>query len=199
MIKLVTVAEVKTRLVSSLTGVDALVEQGIEAAQYRIESALACRLDKDTYEHVFYLDDTVHNGIQPGKRFRLFLECGFVVEDSITVSAGEDPDDLEELEDTDWSIDLEKGVVYVKNTYVGQYVKVEYSAGFELVSSTVTPTPPGWLKEAILSYVPVVFNMSQPSNRSDEAEKLDAMSAEHAMAIINAHTRNVGFTLAACY
>lgn len=48
---------------------------------------------------------------------------------------------------------------------------------------------PDWLQEAILAYVPVVFDFGPKTKRDPEAEKGYKVSGEHAMAVLSTKTR----------
>jgi len=68
----------------------------------------------------------------------------------------------------------------------GKFVQVTYTAGFIATLNpppdplpnpvpdptyTITPTPPDWLVEAILAYVPAVFEFQQPTNQAAKGEQ----------------------------
>jgi hypothetical protein len=82
------------------------------------------------------------------------------------------------------------------------YIQVLFTAGFagEVLDETEDPptivTPadpiPDWLYEGILSYTPVIFNISQTTNRSDAAGKVYATAGDSAMAVIAPYLRKKG-------
>lgn len=198
MISLVSVQDVKTRMgiSDSMLGVDATITSCILSAQLRIESELDSKFDKQDKKNLFYLDQTYHNGIIHGGMFRLYLQSGLVVGESVKVYTVSGPTTSSTggtlLGAEDFWVDAQKGIVYVHEKYASNYILVEYTSGYEAGA-----TIPDWLKEAILSYVPVVFNFSQPHTKDTKALLSD--SSSHALAILIPYRRNIGFTIRFSY
>jgi hypothetical protein len=72
----------------------------------------------------------------------------------------------------------------------GKWVVVTYSSGFD---STTLAQVPDWVTEAIVSYCPVIYDVGQPTNRSQEAEQQFKKAAAHSNTILAPYKRNIGF------
>jgi hypothetical protein len=87
------------------------------------------------------------------------------------------------------------------------YVRVQYQSGFTGVLQDTDDSPPtqkvaaeaipDWLYEAILSYVPVIFDSSQVTNRNAEASAQYRKAGDHAIAAVAAYVRNKGMSFRA--
>lgn len=191
---LITVAESKARMAISalLTEVDPGVESAIRASQIRIASEYGSELHKRTDNNdVFFLDFDSFSGIQPGGVFKLQLSNAFVEEASLVLTYGDAWNRTSTpLPEGSYEVDLVRGIVIVAAEVAkDMYVQAKYTSGFE------TPDQlPEWLKEALLAYVPVVFNFGQPTNRKDEAKDQARLSGDHALACLALYRRNTGFT-----
>lgn len=197
-VRLVTKEDVKARMAlsNSLLGVDATIESALTAAHLRVETEYDTRLTKGTYVDTFYLDPTMHNGVQPGGMYRLQLSKAFVrvapyPEDDFGILQGFTTAN-EEVSEGIWRLDATRGILYVPTTFDKRFVQVSYSAGFD---DGEEGSAPDWLKEAILAYVPVVFNFSNPANNDPKQEKMNRQSGDHALAILYPYKRNIGFCL----
>ncbi len=173
-----------------LEGVDESLESAIIASQLRIESYLDSKLDRSEYTDLFYLDKDAHSGNQPGGLFRCYLTTGLVDPDEDIVvnarSAWNGDDTL--VPASYYKMDATKGVLYIDATYADQYLSVAYTAGF-----TKGTESPEWLQECILAYAPVVLNFSQVAKTTVAVESGYRTSGDHALAVANPYTRNVGF------
>lgn len=84
------------------------------------------------------------------------------------------------------------------------YVQVQYESGFTgIVQNNAVSPPtqttaaediPSWLYEAIMSYVPVIFDSSQVTNRNQEAQAQYKKAGDHAVALLSPYMRNLGFS-----
>jgi hypothetical protein len=203
MVKLVTVQEVRDRMAldPELLGVNNTIASALKAAHLRVETEYDTRLSKGTYTDTFYLDPTMHSGVLPGGMFRLQLRNAFVrqapltVTNAFTVLEGfTSPQDA--IDGTVTVLDAMRGILFVPEAYSKRFVKVTYEAGFE---DAEKDSAPEWLKEAILAYVPVVFNFSNPGNNDPKQEKMNRQSGDHAMAIVAPYRRNIGFCIRPVY
>jgi hypothetical protein len=188
---------VKSRMAigDDILGVAPFIESAIGAAQLRIGVELDSNLQFQESEDIFHLDPGVFNDVVPAGLFRLKLRSGLARKDlALTITSGRAWNECNEPLDitTAGKVDYIRGIVYVdQRMYSDKFVKVAYSSGYEDSDIEIVPD---WLTEAILAYVPVVWNFGAPTNRNDEAEKGARMSGDHAMAIVSPYLRNIGFT-----
>lgn len=191
---LITVAESKARMAiaANLTEIDPGVESAIRASQIRIASEYGSELHKRTdNDDVFFLDVDSFSGMQPGGVFKLQLSNAFVDKTSLQLTYGGSWDNCSNpMPDGAFQIDEVRGIVLVDaGSMKDLYVQVKYTSGFDAPDQL-----PDWLKEALLAYVPVVFNFGQPTNRKDEAKDQARLSGDHALACLALYRRNTGFT-----
>ncbi|ATS92324.1 hypothetical protein DLP05_010 [Stenotrophomonas phage vB_SmaS_DLP_5] len=203
MVRIVTEADVRARMALSndLLGVTATIESALTAAHLRIETEYGSRLAYGVGDDTFYLDSVIHNGVRPGGMFRLELKHGFVRDAPVVVETAFSQNSLwanpaEPIANTSVTVDAERGIVYVPESYQNRYVRIQYEYGFKDDEGDLAPD---WLKEAILAYVPVVFNFSNPGNNDPKQEKMNRQSGDHALAILAPYTRNIGFCLRPVY
>lgn len=191
MIMLVTADEVKARqgLNENLLGVNDTIESMVIGAQLRSEVEYGSVFDKQARADTFLLDESMHGGVQPDGYFRCRLKQAFLRADPApvysvgdTVAAGESVDGV--------VVDAVRGVVYVPKSYAGSYFKFEYTAGFEDPEEA-----PVWLKEVILSIVPLISQQSMPTNRVKEAVDVRKEVVDHVNGLLLAQKRSIGFLL----
>lgn len=197
MVMLVTVQQVRDRMAldPQLIGVNPTIESAIRAAHLRIRTEYDSELQKRSNVDTFWLDSVIHNGVRPGGMFRLYLNHAFTrVAPAVKVEAGSTIGELAEI--GDFQIDRERGIVYVPERYEDQFVRITYDSGFGTGEENSAPE---WLKEAILAYVPVVFNFSNPANNDPKQEKMNRQSGDHALAIVAPYKRNIGFCIRPAY
>jgi hypothetical protein len=189
----------------TLDGVQEVIASAIEGAQLHIESVLDSKLTIQAYTDTFFLDSEAFSGIQPGGLFRLQLSSGFLRSGAaftITSAASWNMVDAVSVDTSLYSVDLVRGLIYIDaSAYSEKYVRVAFTAGFTPISlaNDVTQLPAAeamdWLQESILSYVPIIFDVSQTTNRNAEAEAQYRRAGDHAMAILAPYMRNSkGFT-----
>lgn len=185
-------AKARMAIASDTLGIDPAVESAIKAAQLRVEAVLDSSLERREYTDVFHLDPEYFMDVTPGGLMRMQLSTGLLRSDvPIEVLTGRAWNTCTEPLDTALSsLDPVRGILSVdRQALQGMYCKVSYSAGYG-----AQDTLPEWLVEAISSYIPLVWNLGQPTNRSAEAEAQARLSAEHAEAILSRYHRNIGFT-----
>lgn len=176
-----------------LEGVDDSLESAIIAAQLRIEAFLDTNIDKKTNADTFYLDKDSYSGVQPGGLFRLYLRNGLVQDSpAFTLSYGSTWNGIATaIPITDYFVDAVRGICYVDNKWGDFYLKAGYTSGYSKASEI-----PDWLKEAILGYAPVVLNFSHTaSDTAKETQEGYRASGDHALAIAQPYTRNIGFMI----
>lgn len=138
-----------------------------------------------------------------GRYLRVLCDSGF--EDGLT------PTDTEGIDDYDEDTAYTVGQKVVFNDAVWRCIqnavaKDDYAN--PPVVAEAPPDPTHWvldfvpmeqismdLYEAIMTMVPVIFNNSQASNRSNEAEKMYKTASEHAYALLQSWVRIKGFSL----
>ena len=190
---LVSVDNVRSRmgLDESIEGSQELIESAIRTAQVRIQSEYDSNFQLETRKDLFYLDPDAYSGVRPGGLFHLCLKNAFVLETPpLTIQWGWDWRTLETANVEDYLlIDREKGWVFLDDHhYQGRFISVSYKSGFSNKDEV-----PDWIAEAILGYVPVVFNFAQVTNRNAEAEAGYKTSGDNAMAMLVRNRRNTGF------
>lgn len=137
----------------------------------------------------------------PDDLLRLKLRNAFVTSGSVELKFGNAlPDVINHtgtvVPTSDYTVDFERGYIYLALDYDDQYVSVKYSAGIQFPAGTPPPDVtdvPAWLQEAALAYVPVVLNQNQTTNRSPEMENTLKLLTAHASAIVDPHVRNIPF------
>jgi hypothetical protein len=87
-----------------------------------------------------------------------------------------------------------RGIVYVDTKYGDAFFRVTYTTGFDKASQL-----PGWTREALLSFVPLIINFSQVTNRNAEAAGLYKSLAAHAQSVYAPYYRNLGFVTRAIF
>lgn len=173
----------------ALQGIEDSLESAIHAAQLHIEAIYGSRLSPTSNSDIFFIDPTYFSGIAIGGLYRLLLTNAFVKPSSLKVSAGDSWNSTTtEVPDTDYKLIADRGVLLLDKSYADKHIQVVYDSGFDSPAETYD-----WVKEAILSFAPVVFNFGQTTNRNDEAEKGYKASAEHAVAVVSPYRRNTGF------
>lgn len=161
------------------------LESAIQAAQLRLESELETVFKVLTTSDLFYLDSKYHGGLIPNDLLRLRLKNGFL-SGIVSVFYGELWSTANiPLPSIHYTLDTGKGLIYLDKSYKNYFVKVTYTSGF----NTNTEVPE-WLREAIISYVPMILNTNQTTNRNAEADNTAKLSETHALAVIRPYLRD---------
>lgn len=195
MIQFVTNDKLRARLGISieLDGLTDLMDSAIMSAQLRLEGFLDTPLQKSTRKDVFYLDPSLHCGVIPNGVFRLRLSQAFVDPDSIVVKAGSSVSEQETVvPTTDLFLTdnyLMRGYLSLAAAWEGQYISVDYSAGYDADNKD---TMPEWLSESILAYSPTILKFSLPQGDGNQS-KAYGLSADHALAVAAPYNRSLGF------
>jgi hypothetical protein len=108
---------------------------------------------------------------------RMRLSQAFVEADTVSVASGDTLELVVAVPSTDYVVDHAKGIIQIKEDYVGKFITVTYNAGMK----TADVAPP-WLAEAILAYVPGVLNTMQITNREEGEEAATIKQAEELVA-----------------
>ena len=178
----------------SITANESALESAIIAAQMEVERALMTLLSERQNSDIFHCDASLNAGVQLSGFYRLRLRNGFVrvnLTQPMTLLSGTTWNNVTSIvPSTEYYFDASMGVIYLSKNYDNQYVKVDYWSGF---SSQIEL--PDWLREAIISFTPSIFNFAQPTNRSAEAEKQFQMSQDHARAVLAPHIRNIPYEI----
>jgi hypothetical protein len=202
----------RMQISDDLEGVETAVKSALQGAQEHVQAVMPADLQIRTWDLYFFLDLDAYSGIQPGNRFILELPSFFIRQDMALVV---------EVSDT-WGgtvtaipvgqrfVNFEKGQLLIDNSYGDKYVHVTCTTGFledavlvaEDIPNGITEERgiepiPDWLTEAILSYVAVVFDSSQTTNRSRDASETYKKAGDHAMAVLSPHLRKKGFAFRA--
>lgn len=140
----------------------------------------------------FFLDRLAYP-IIPNGFFRLRLKRGFVKESSVVMLNGVLVDTIDGTfdEPTDVKIDAERGVIHVAQIWADNYVQVTYDAGFDSDNS-----PPDWLREAVLAYVPTIVNREVPQRGQG---KISPAPAEPYAIMLSSHMRGIAFHIRSMY
>jgi hypothetical protein len=151
-----------------LPEVNDAIARGLTAAHVFFSSVLGTSFEESlARKDVFFLDSALHP-VRPHFQFRLRLTQAFVKPGSVSLFyAGSrrdvlDPSMAAAISSTEYYVDTEKGIVYLDDlgsdsfttsgvSYRDKFVRVDYDAGF---GATTGVTPPEWLKEAILAWLP---------------------------------------------
>lgn len=190
MVDIVSVEDVKTRmgLPDNLLEADDAIESALISAEEYISGIMDSALQYSTGRVDTFLIVKGNFPVIPGGMFRLRLRQAFVESGSEVITVGSSPSELSALDSTAYRIDLERGIVMIDASYVGQYIEVTYNAGYQEGT-----TIPDWLREATLAYIPGVLNTMQITNRDDEYKATLDESKKLASGILDIHMRGAAF------
>lgn len=196
---IVTVAEVKARMSvpSGLAGADPTITSAITAAQHQIEAAYDTSIPKQALTAVFFIDGDAFSGIAPDGIHRLYLPNGFIRKDTVpVVTSGSKWNSCEDVVPvTDYVFDYARGIIKIDEKYREKYIKFVGETGFNAADETA----PSWLKEAILGYVPRVFDWGIKTDSDADSTEAYKASADHGLAVLSPHARNIGLCHKAVY
>lgn len=205
-VKLCTVEDVTQRfsLPTGNTDLEETITSSFSAVAEYLQEHLSTPLDKaDNTIDYFHIDAKKWCDSPPGKMVRLFLNRAFVkaipapvIKVSTSYDIVKAGIESEVVPEADYHIDRERGIVYLKDSYHDYYGAVTYSSGFEEEGDESIPN---WLKEAAISYVPVVLDQNS-TNRTPQEAALAKSAGAHASTVMQPHLRRaIAFPLKAMY
>lgn len=197
-VPMITVGNVRDRMVLPDAAANApALQSAINGAYLRVEAELDTKLERiNGNVDVFLLDKSKCGYVIPDNVFRLRLRRSFVKTAGFAILRSDSLDftDAEALTAADFKVNYESGYVFVNKEYENDYLQVSYDSGFDTAADA-----PDWLKEAILTYVPVIFLMNQPSKKKSENLPNVTASANHAMRMLEPGKRTMGFAISPVY
>lgn len=180
------------------------ITSAFSAVTLFLQEYLATALDEGSFTDHFLVETYKWTDSPPGGLVRLFLNRAFLKQSpAVVLKASSDYDTMvagngEVVPATDYRVDYERGIVYLKGTYDQQHVSVAYSSGFK-DEDPDDEAIPAWLKEAAISYVPVVLDQNS-TNRTAESTNLTKSAGDHAFSVMTPHLRKaIPFPLKALY
>jgi hypothetical protein len=201
-----------------LSGVSDVLNSAILGAQLHVEAVLRTTLIEQLVDSLFYLDSEAYSGVRPGGMYRIEVPNYFIRKDTpVTVEYDDTAfmNNAQVLTPDLYRVDYDRGQILIPEpaqtsgslgTYLApaitdlgdKYVRVSCSTGFRSVPTvggpdTTSDPVPAWLNEAILSYVGVIMDVSQTTNRNQEAEAQYERAGKHAVEVIGPHFRTRGF------
>ncbi len=187
---------------TDLVGVTDVLISALVGAQLHIQSLLDSKFEVQDYSADFFLDSDAFSAIQPNGLYRVELPTGFVREDSdFTLIYDTDWrfSTAQVIPSTDYKLDAIRGRVLVDPQYGDYYLRAAFTAGYTPgdpadLESTPPESIPDWLEEAIISYVGIVLDVSQTTNRAGNAMLQYKRAGDHALSIIAPYLRNRGFS-----
>lgn len=189
---LVTAEEARTRLaLQDLPDTTEVLESALVTAQLYAETFLATKFDPVSQGiNIFKCDIKRYGFLVPEEFFKLKLKRGFVEEDSVTLELAMllSFPAANKVTITSPMVDLEKGVVYCPAEYDGYYARVTYDSGFNSFN-----LPPDWLKEAILSYLPLVLNAHHITSASGGTNRVVRKDDSVSHTLLTEHSRVTPF------
>jgi hypothetical protein len=195
----------RMQLNEDLEGISEVLNSAIVGAQLHIESVLGTKLLARAHNCKYFLDSDAFSGLQPDGRYCLEVPSYFVRTDTpLLLTYGYKWNSTIEgvVDMTSAEVDHEKGHIYVDANFGDKYVQIQCSTGFipetreeAYGAETITPAEPlpDWLEESILSYVGVIMDVSQTTNRNADAASIYTRAGDHAMAVLAPNMRKRGF------
>ena len=169
-------------------GVSIAIESALTAATARFQALLDTSFNKESRADLFYLKAKQFPIIENGY-FNLRLRKMFLTNGTIIVTAANSITDLgQTIDQPDWMVDKAKGLIFIHASYVDKYIKVVYEAGFDTLN-----TPPSWLKESILAYMPYLLNSQQSSNRNSESGEVTKRTSDLSAIMVEPYMRGFAF------
>jgi hypothetical protein len=189
---IISAVDVRNRYsLQDLADINSALDSGINAAHLYFQGILGTSFDEATRTDVFYLDTAVVPAYN--RLFRLRLTQAFLKPGSVSVGYGEkrippgDPFPTEGFQ-----IDLDRGLVFLDESgdfgsYANKYVSVTYTAGFGTAVDSVVA--PGWLKEAILSWMSSVLVFSSYKEEPGKAVPIAESIKREAASMVERYKR----------
>jgi hypothetical protein len=188
---IISAVDVRTRYsLQDLSDINTALDSGINAAHLYFQGVLGTSFDEATRTDVFYLDTAVVPAYN--KMFRLRLTQAFL-KPGISVGTGDKRGSSSEpLPAEGFQIDLDRGLVFLdemgeSGSYAGKYVSVTYTAGFGTGVDAVLP--PGWLKEALLSWMSSVLVFSAYKEEPGKAVPIAESIKREAASMVERYKR----------
>jgi hypothetical protein len=188
----------RMQLSSDLAGIDDVVTSGIVGAQLHVQRIIDGRLERQAQDARYFVDSESFSGIAPNGGYRLELPSGFIRTDVPILIHASVPkagafDEKSAVDQSLVFIDYNRGYIRLDpNVYADCHVRVRCETGFG-----VDEAIPAEIYEAIMSLVPMVFNMNQSTNRSNDAKQQYQAATDHAEMLLQSFTRLKGFTFRA--
>jgi len=154
------------------------IDSALTSTHAVIQGLLCTVFEKTVRNDIIYLQDG-RFPTSPRSLMCCRLSQGFVQSGTLVVTCADTRRTLKAGEDvtiipaTDYEVDLVRGYLMVEDEYVGQWVNIAYTAGFDN-----THKAPEWLQEAVLAYIPHM--LAQPSGTFDASAMNAATSAAKA-------------------
>lgn len=198
----------RMQLNAGLEGIENVLESAIVGAQLHIEAVLGTKLLTKQVNCKYFLDSDAFSGVQPEGRYCLEVPSYFIRQDvPVVMTFGNRWNSTRDgsIDMNDAQVDYEKGHIYLDaEEFADKYIQIQCSTGFnpetrvvgaEAGEEIITPSEdiPDWVEEAILSYVGVIMDVSQTTNRSADASSIYARAGDHALAVLAPNIRKRGF------
>lgn len=188
-IRVVSTDDVRSRMAMSpeLTENDDAILSAIDSAQQRLEAEYGMVFKPSQFSDLFYASSHMFHGVRPKTMNQFLLRKPFVDSLGLTVTYGSSVASCDAAIAPEF-IDYAKGVVFLNASVDDKYVKVAYTAGFADKASV-----PQWVREAVLAYAPVMFNLGAPTNNKGEVDNFSKQAVEHVRSMVISNHRNTGF------
>lgn len=143
---------------------DAVTSAAI-AAMYRLETEIDTCLRPHTVTELFNCSLEKFNGVMPNDMIHLRLSNFYLSASPVpTVEYSETRTGTYATVDADlYLLDYDRGVLLVDPQFEDQYIRVVYTCGFSDPDSV-----PEIIKQGLLSYIPAVFAVNQPSTEAGQ-------------------------------
>lgn len=200
----------RMQLGAELEGVTEVVSNGIIGAQQHVQRIMGGKIARTSWDKKYFLDADAFSGIRSGGVYRLEIPSPFVRQDVDVVVTYLQPDtttgklspfgEYTETDSSLYEIDYNRGYLLMDgDTYNDCFVRVQCDTGFNDGSDPSVPMEqiPVELYEAIMTLVPVVFDISRiTSSDKNPMEKYKA-ALDHATFLLQGFVRVQGFTIRA--
>lgn len=170
------------------------VDSMLNAAHALLQGILHTTFEPATRTDTFFIQwdryPTMAEGLFCCRLTQAFVETISSITCSAESRKGLDSDPTT-IDPADYMLDPVRGFVMIDSTYLGYWIRINYTAGFS--STNKAPT---WLQEAVLAYLPHM--LSQPSGALDSA-MMNAANEAQKMAfnitgkIVEPYLRNRAF------
>lgn len=169
---------------------EALILSSLEGTTTFIESVLNTDTIRGSHTDIFKIDSSVNP--QYSGLFKLRLANGFVqASPAITVRVTEESPLAVEtptwtsLESWAFPRDLEKGYIYLDESYDKNFVEVVYTAGFDGPDDV-----PRWLVEASMAYAIKLMSVQRLGDDKPQLDGIYSMLDKHRVMTLDRHMRS---------